>query len=81
MRGTGLIGAAELRRPAHGAHAGAAPNTLGSVAHDLAREEGVIVRGIRDLIALAPPLVITHEELDRLFAAVIVALDRLWARG
>jgi putrescine aminotransferase len=81
VRGTGLIGAAELRRPAHGPHASAASNTLGSVAHDLAREEGVIVRGIRDLIALAPPLVITHEELDRLFAGVVRALDRLWAAG
>jgi putrescine aminotransferase len=81
VRGTGLIGAAELRRPARGPHAGAAPNTLGLVAHDLAREEGVIVRGIRDLVALAPPLVITHEELDRLFSAVTRALDRLWAGG
>jgi putrescine aminotransferase len=80
VRGTGLIGAAELRRPATGPHASAAPNTLGLAAHDLAREEGVIVRGIRDLIALAPPLVITHEEIDRLFAAVVRALDRLWAR-
>ncbi len=80
-RGVGLIGAIELRRPPHGPHAGAPANTLGLVAHELAREEGVIVRGIRDLIALAPPLVITHEEIVRLFAAVRRALDRLWARG
>jgi putrescine---pyruvate transaminase len=43
-----------------------------------AREEGVIVRGIRDLIALSPPLTISHGELDELFAAVGRALDRLW---
>lgn len=78
-RGVGLIGAFELRRPAHGTHAGAAPDTLGVVAAELARAEGVIVRGIRDLIAMAPPLVITHAELDRLFGSVGRALDRMWS--
>ena len=47
-------------------------------ARALVREEGVIVRGIRDLVALAPPLVATHEEVDRIFAAVEKGLDRLW---
>ena len=37
------------------------------------------MRGIRDLIALSPPLVVTHDELGRMFAAVGRALDRLWA--
>jgi adenosylmethionine-8-amino-7-oxononanoate aminotransferase len=45
--------------------------------HELAREEGVIVRGIRDLVALSPPLVVTHDELDRIFAGILRALDRL----
>jgi putrescine---pyruvate transaminase len=77
-RGVGLIGALEVRRPAGGPYARTAPGTLGLAVHELARTEGVIVRGIRDLVALAPPLVITHAELDRLFAAVTRALDRLW---
>ena len=47
--------------------------------HKVAREQGVIVRGIRDLIALSPPLVVTHDELARMFAAVGRALDRLQA--
>ena len=50
-----------------------------SPSHELAREEGVIVRGIRDLVALSPPLVVTHDELDRMFAALERALDRLFA--
>jgi putrescine aminotransferase len=78
VRGVGLIGALELRRPERGPHAGAAPSTLGLAAHELAREEGVVVRGIRDLLAMSPPLVVTHAELDRMFAAVERALDRLW---
>jgi putrescine aminotransferase len=77
VRGFGLIGALELRPPRRGANAAAAPNTLGLAAHLLAREEGVIVRGIRDLVALSPPLVVTHDELDRIFAALTRALDRL----
>jgi putrescine aminotransferase len=77
VRGLGLIGALELRRPPRGPRADAAPNTLGLAAHELAREEGVIVRGIRDLVALSPPFVVTHDELDRMFAALARALDRL----
>jgi putrescine aminotransferase len=77
VRGVALIGALELRRPTRGPNANAAPNTLGLAAHELARAEGVVVRGIRDLLALSPPLVVTHAELDRMFAGVARALDRL----
>ena len=76
-RGFGLIGALDLvPRAGRGARSPAAP--LGVLAARHAREEGVIVRGIRDLIALSPPLTISHGELDELFAAVGRALDRLW---
>jgi adenosylmethionine-8-amino-7-oxononanoate aminotransferase len=50
---------------------------LGVAATKLAREEGVIVRGIRDLIAISPPLIITHEEVDVLFTAIARVLDRV----
>ena len=39
------------------------------------------MRGIRDMVALSPPFVVTHDELDRMFAALTRALDRLWWRG
>jgi adenosylmethionine-8-amino-7-oxononanoate aminotransferase len=51
---------------------------LGPAVHYLAREEGVIVRGIRDLVALSPPFVVTHAELERMFALLTRALDRMW---
>lgn len=77
VRGAGLIGALELL-PRTG-KAGLTPaNPLGAKAATIAREEGVIVRGIRDLIAMSPPLIITKEEIDLLFAAVHRTLDRLW---
>jgi putrescine aminotransferase len=78
VRGLGLIGALELRRPARGPYADAQPNTLGLAAHQLAREQGVLVCGIRDLVALSPPFVVTHAELDAMCERLRRALDRLW---
>ena len=76
-RGFGLIGALEVLP--RGGRAELTPTTLlGVKAAGLIREEGVIVRGIRDLIAFAPPLVVTHDEIDQIFAAAQQGLDRLW---
>lgn len=77
VRGYGLIGALELI-PREGKAALTPTTALGTKAAKIAREEGVIVRGIRDLIAMSPPLIVTREELDFLFAAVQRTLDRLW---
>jgi putrescine aminotransferase len=77
VRGCGLIGALELLP--RGGKAALSPNSpLGAKAARIAREEGVIVRGIRDLIAMSPPFIITKEEIDQLFAAVQRTLERLW---
>jgi putrescine aminotransferase len=76
-RGFGLIGALDLV-PKAGRAARSAAAPLGILAAKIAREEGVIVRGIRDLIALSPPLVISRGEIDELFTAVGRTLDRLW---
>ena len=77
VRGVGLIGALELV-PRGGKKALTPAMLLGAKATALAREQGVIVRGIRNIVALAPPLTITRSELDQLFAAVRTAVDRLW---
>jgi putrescine aminotransferase len=77
VRGIGLIGALEL--VPRGGRAALAPDALlGLRAAALVREEGVIVRGMRDVIALSPPLVVSHAEIDEVFAAVARGLDRLW---
>ena len=77
VRGHGLIGALELLH--REGRAGLSPaNPLGAKAAKIAREEGVIVRGIRDLIAMSPPFIITKEEIDVLFVAVQRTLERLW---
>ena len=77
IRGCQLIGALELV-PRGGKAALTPTSALGIRAAKLVREEGVIVRGIRDLIAIAPPLTITREEIDLIFAAIARALDRFW---
>ncbi len=76
-RGVGLIGALELV-PRGGREALTAASALGLKAWSLIREEGVMVRGIRDLIAMAPPLIIARAEVDELFDGVRRGLDRLW---
>jgi putrescine---pyruvate transaminase len=78
VRGAGLIGALEVV-PKGGKAALKPDGLLGIVAAKYAREDGVIVRGIRDLIAAAPPLTVTHEEIDFLFTGVRSALDRIAA--
>jgi 4-aminobutyrate--pyruvate transaminase len=40
-----------------------------------AQEHGVIVRGIRDAIAICPPLIITEDQIDELFDGIGQALD------
>jgi putrescine---pyruvate transaminase len=77
VRGYGLIGALELL-PREGKAAFTPKTMMGMRGAALAREEGVIVRGIRDLIAMSPPLTITRGELDELFGGVDRALARLW---
>ena len=77
VRGHGLIGAIELL-PREGKAALTPTTMLGVKGAKLAREDGTIVRGIRDLIAMSPPLIVTREEIDFLFAGVGKMLDRLW---
>lgn len=74
-RGVGLIGALEIvadkqaKRPFQGT-AG-----VGNAIQSAAAERGLIVRGIRDAIAVCPPLIITHDQIDELFDKFALALD------
>lgn len=77
VRGFQLIGAIELLPPG-GKSALAGVTTLGVKAATLVREQGAIVRGIRNLIALSPPLTISHAQIDELFGAVDRGLANLW---
>lgn len=77
VRVCGLIGALELL-PREGRAKLDPLKPLGIKAAAIARKEGVIIRGIRDLVAIAPPLIITQPEIDKLIAGIDRTLSRLW---
>lgn len=76
VRVKGLLGAIELV-PAAGRSHVKPEDMLGARAVAYAREEGLIVRGIRNLIALAPPLIITRAQVDEITNVLDKIFDRL----
>ncbi|MNY12854.1 L-Lysine-8-amino-7-oxononanoate aminotransferase [compost metagenome] len=76
-RGIGLLGALEVK-PWEGMKAGDTTLTLAAAIES----EGVITRPIGEAICFCPPLIITAEQLDELFAGVKRGLDKaLAAKG
>jgi 4-aminobutyrate--pyruvate transaminase len=76
-RGIGLLGALELTPGGRTMF-----DQPGKVGARLAGElvsRGVILRAIGDTLAFCPPMVITDEELDALFAPIETALDATYA--
>ncbi len=77
VRGHQLIAALELVPPG-GKKALAGVTNLGVKGAALVRAQGAIVRGIRNLIAISPPLTITRAEIDELIGAIDRGLAGLW---
>ena len=82
-RGVGLIGALELAPDASGK---TAFEPAGKVGGKLAAEmaaRGVILRNVGDSLAFCPPMIITEEEIGRLFAPLEDALNATesWAKA
>ena len=79
-RGVGLVGALELvqdkasRQPFDPA--------LGMVAkvQNAAMAQGLIIRGLRDAVAMCPPLIITPAQIDEMFDKLTAALDSVAAQ-
>jgi len=82
-RGVGLLGALELSpAPSRAAMFG----TPGKVGPRLSKEllkHGVILRAIGDTLAFCPPMIITEDEIEQLFAPMEAALDAThhWAKA
>jgi 4-aminobutyrate--pyruvate transaminase len=74
-RGVGLLGGVELARDRQRRQPFDPKLGLGSFVQDRALSHGVIVRGIRDTIAICPPLIISAEEIDILFDGIARSLD------
>ena len=79
-RMVGLIGALELTpnkatRAAWPVEIG----TVGQIARDFSFANGLVMRATRDTLVIAPPLVISHGEVDELIASAKTTLDQTHA--
>jgi 4-aminobutyrate---pyruvate transaminase len=76
VRGIGLIGALELVRDKASKSTFDAAAGVGSLAAEIAQQEGLILRAMGDSLALCPPLVITEAEIEDVFSRLTRALGR-----
>lgn len=74
-RGIGLIGALEIVRDKQAKLPFEAGNNMAATVQEGAARHGVLIRGIRDAVAVSPPLIIELGQIDELFDAVSKGLD------
>ena len=74
-RSKGLLGALELVRQKPGTERLEAGNRAAVFCRDQAIDAGLMVRQIEDAIVSAPPLIISHAEIDLLIERLTSALD------
>jgi 4-aminobutyrate--pyruvate transaminase len=74
-RGIGLIGAVELTRSKKDKTPFDTKLGLAAYVQSRAAQHGVILRNVRDAIAICPPLIITEDEIEELLQGLHRALD------
>ncbi|HMN82150.1 MAG TPA: aminotransferase [Burkholderiaceae bacterium] len=74
-RGVGLVGALEIVADKAGRMPFPAAAAAGVAVQEAAMAQGLIVRAIRDALAICPPLIITPAQIDELFDKLGRALD------
>jgi putrescine aminotransferase len=74
-RSLGLIGAIELSNDKARRGRFAKPGRVGTICRDHCIRNGLIMRACWDTMVLAPPLVISRQEIDRLVQLARVSLD------
>ncbi|MCC6888247.1 MAG: aminotransferase class III-fold pyridoxal phosphate-dependent enzyme [Hyphomicrobiales bacterium] len=82
-RGFGLVGAVELVADKLSKRSFDAKSGVGARAVAFAEQEGLLLRALAgDVVSICPPLIITPDEVDELFARLARALDRTldWVR-
>lgn len=72
----GLIGALELVKDKAGRRIFDDPGAAGLICRDLCIANGLVMRAVRDTMIVAPPLVITHAQIDELIDKARQALDQ-----
>jgi putrescine aminotransferase len=74
-RARGLVAALEICKDKNTGTRFAAEQNVGSLCRDLAIENGLVLRAVGDTMIIAPPLIITHEQIDELITKAISTLD------
>ena len=74
-RSVGLIGALELVKDKARRQPFADPGEVGVLCRDLCIANGLVMRAVRDTMIIAPPLVITHAQIDELIEKARKSLD------
>ena len=74
-RSIGLIGALELVRDKQSRRFFGKPGEVGTICRDFCFQNGLIMRAVRDTMIIAPPLVISHEQIDELAEKALRCLD------
>lgn len=72
----GLIGALELVKDKSRRQGFPDPGEVGVICRDLCIANGLVMRAVRDTMIIAPPLVITHGQIDELVEKARLALDQ-----
>ena len=72
----GLIGALELVKDKARRQGFPDPGDVGVLCRDLCIANGLVMRAVRDTMIIAPPLVITHAQIDELVEKARLALDQ-----
>lgn len=75
----GLLGAVEMVPAKPSRRFFANRGDVGTICRDLCVENGLVMRAVRDTMIVAPPLVITHAEIDELIEKVLRSLDQTHA--
>ena len=78
-RMVGLIGALELVKDKARRETFPDPGEVGLLCRDLCIANGLVMRAVRDTMIIAPPLVITREQIDELVDKARRALDQTHA--
>lgn len=80
-RTVGLLGALELVRDKTRRQTFADPGEIGTLCRDLCIANGLVMRAVRDTMIVAPPLVITRNQVDELVDKARKALDGTLEEG
>jgi putrescine aminotransferase len=75
VRGIGMLAAMELVQDRNERRGFAPSRGVGTICRDHCFNNGLVMRAIRDTMVLAPPLIITEDEIEELLAKAKLCID------